>query len=127
MKNFLMMYKMIKTKKTKIFPIILFFIFLSQLSSCKNQKNDLIEIKLVLLNPERFYGKVVTIQGKKEGVGENDVMFNLTDNTGMVTVTTEKIPYQLNCLDGSSLIVVGRLKQIENRNYFSAESILSCR
>ena len=103
--------------------IIFLIIFIP---SCK-KTSHVVEIKLLILTPDNYYGIASRLTGKIYEVGPGGMWFILEDKTGYIQVTTENIPTHISCIQlHKQVTILGKLNNFEGQKYFSFLSLLGC-
>lgn len=107
--------------------LVIFLTGLS-LSSCSRAVKTQVEIKSLSLNPERFIGTKVKINGQLTGVGPADSYLLVEDASGRIMVGTEQIAQKISCPKNSKVELVGTLRRLKNlpQPYFSMENLVHC-
>lgn len=105
--------------------ISIIFIFFAFISCYKRAR--LVDIKLLILTPDVYYGYPVVLTGKIREIGLSGLWFIIEDKTGYIQVTTENIPSEIPCIKkGNEISLLGKLTRFENHKYFSFSSLVRC-
>jgi len=96
--------------------------------SCSRTTKSQVDIKSLSLNPERFIGTQVKINGNLAGVGPAESYLLVEDATGRIMVGTEQIAQKISCPNDSKVELVGTLRRLKNlpQPYFSMENLIYC-
>ena len=98
------------------------------LTCCSPKVKSQVDIKSLSLNPDRFIGTKVKINGSVTGVGPADAYLLVEDNTGRIMVGTEQIAEKVSCSAQSKVELEGTLRRLKNlpQPYFSMEKLIHC-
>ena len=87
------------------------------------------EIKSLLLAPELYAKAPVFLEGKVKNSGPAGAWFLLEDATGLIKVTTDKIGYELPCLNnpsGQHISFLGKLESQGETTWIIMEEVREC-
>jgi hypothetical protein len=104
-----------------------FCLFILTVCLACEKKIRTLDIKLLILTPDIYYGYPVILSGTVRSVGPGGLWFILEDSTGYIQVTTERMPEKIPCVEvGKKISFVGTLKFYDQHKYFSFSSIVRC-
>jgi hypothetical protein len=87
-------------------------IFLAGLTaSCTPRARDIVKVKVFALNPSAYLEKKVSIEGTVSGLAPAGAGFLLTDDSGAVFVSTEKMSDKFLCPEKSTMFLEGFLHE----------------
>ncbi len=113
-----------RSKKIFILCVQLVLCFLTQFCI---QKQNSTAIKLLILTPENYFEKMISLEGTVKEIGPSNLWFVIEDKTGYIQVTTENVILSSNCLSrGKKMMIEGKLGEFERHKYFSLKKIKDC-